>query len=136
MFVASQNNNVKTLQWLYDHGAKEDVRNTKQRWYHTHVDCKSREPQWKHCSGCLIMVPKRMFEQPDNDGVTPMLVASQENHVEALQWLFDHGAKEDVRTPDNDGVTPMYFASQNNHVKTLQWLYDHGAQEDVRTPQR
>jgi hypothetical protein len=26
-----------------------------------------------------------------------------------MQWLFDHGAKDDVRTPDNEGRTPMNY---------------------------
>ncbi len=51
-----------------------------------------------------------------------------------MQWLFDHGAQEDVRTPRNDGATPMWIASQENNVQARQWLFDHGAQEDVRTP--
>ena len=50
-----------------------------------------------------------------------------------MQWLFDHGAQEDVRTPDA-GATPMWIASYNNNVEAMQWLFDHGAQEDVRTP--
>ena len=51
-----------------------------------------------------------------------------------MQWLFDHGAKEDVRTPNNNGVTPMYIASDKNNLEVMQWLFDHGAQNDVRTP--
>ena len=61
-----------------------------------------------------------------------MWIASQNNNVEAMQWLFDHGAQEDVRTPNNNGVTPMYIASHKNNVEAMQWLFDHGA--DVRTP--
>ena len=63
-----------------------------------------------------------------------MFVASQNNNVKTLQWLFDHGAQEDVRTPNNNGTTPMFVASQENQVEAMQWLFDHGAQEDVRTP--
>tara|TARA_B110000091_G_scaffold208226_1_gene247568 strand:- start:455 stop:673 length:219 start_codon:yes stop_codon:yes gene_type:complete len=56
-----------------------------------------------------------------NDGATPMWVASQENNVQALQWLFDHGAQEDVRKPDNDGTTPMCIASQENNMEAMQY---------------
>ena len=55
----------------------------------------------------------------------------QENNVEAMQWLFDHGAQDDVRTPNNQGRTPMICAWK---IEAMQWLFDHGAQEDVRTP--
>jgi len=31
---------------------------------------------------------------PDNEGATPMYIASHKNKVEAMQWLFDHGAQD------------------------------------------
>ena len=39
---------------------------------------------------------KEDIRTPDEDGITPMYIAAQKNTVEALQWLFDHGAQEDV----------------------------------------
>ena len=54
-------NNVEAMQWLFDHGAKR-CSNTRQRWCHTHVRLQVTKTTWKQCSGCLIMVRKRMFE--------------------------------------------------------------------------
>ena len=67
----------------------------------------------------------------NNGYFTPMLIASKNNQVEALQWLFDHGAKEDVRKPNNEGFTPFFLAAERNQVEALQWLFDHGAQKDT-----
>ena len=61
MFLASQENQVEAMQWLFDHGAQEDVR-TPERWCHTHVRLQVKRTTWKQCSGCLIMVRKKMFE--------------------------------------------------------------------------
>ena len=77
-----------------------------------------------------------MFEH-NNAGETPIPgsydVAIKENNVKALQWLYDHGGQEDVRTPDNEGRTPMWLAILYNHVESMQWLHDHGAKEDALT---
>jgi hypothetical protein len=60
-----------------------------------------------------------------------MLLASYNNHVEAMQWLFDHGAQEDVRTPRNDGATPMYVTCERKHLTVVQFLHENGAAQDV-----
>jgi ankyrin repeat protein len=58
-----------------------------------------------------------------------MCIASQENNMEAMQWLFAHGA--DVRTPGKSGMTPMYSASYNGHLRLVQFLHENGAAQDV-----
>ena len=47
----------------------------------------------------------------DNNGHTPMHVASLNGHLEVIKWLYDHGGKDDVTKADNTGYTPMYVAS-------------------------
>ena len=61
-----------------------------------------------------------------------------------MQWLFDHGAKDDVRTPDNEGRTPMNYDNRmilfeqgivnrgdNDHRSYISFIY--GVQIDTRT---
>jgi ankyrin repeat protein len=60
-------------------------------------------------------------------------MAAQENHVEAMQWLFDRGAQGDIRTPRDDGATPMYAASRNKHLRIVQFLHENGAAQDINT---
>jgi len=68
---------------------------------------------------------------PLNNGATPMWIASQKNHLEAMKWLYDHGAQGDVRTPLNNGATPMYAVSRNKHLRIVQFLHENGAAQDV-----
>jgi ankyrin repeat protein len=48
--------------------------------------------------------------------------------------LFEHGAKDDVRTANKDGWTPLNSASNSGHLSLVKFLYEHGAKEDVRVP--
>jgi len=57
----------------------------------------------------IVVVMVGRMQVPSIDGSTPMWIASYKNNVEALQWLFDHGAQEDVRTPRNDAVLLLVF---------------------------
>jgi ankyrin repeat protein len=63
-----------------------------------------------------------------------MYITSHENKAEAMQWLFDHGANEDVRTADNEGTTPMYASCENGHLHGVQFLHANGAAQDVNAP--
>ena len=95
MFVASPKNHVEALQWLFDHGAQEDVRKPHERWFHTNV-CASQNNHVEALQWLFDHGAQRGCSNTQQWWHTDV-VASHENHVEALQWLFDHGAQEDVR---------------------------------------
>ena len=62
-----------------------------------------------------------------------MFVCLESGHLGVAQWLFDHGAAEDVRTARRfDGWTPMMAACSQGRLPVAQWLYRSGAAEDVR----
>ena len=56
----------------------------------------------------LLITAKATVDQAANDGATPLLVASQEGHVEAMQALII--AKAAVDQASNDGATSLYAA--------------------------
>jgi ankyrin repeat protein len=60
-----------------------------------------------------------------NDGATPLLVASQNGHVDVVRILIGRGA--DINKADNDGVTPLWIASLNGHVEVVSILAERGA---------
>tara|TARA_B110000208_G_scaffold172741_1_gene215992 strand:- start:65 stop:616 length:552 start_codon:yes stop_codon:yes gene_type:complete len=63
-----------------------------------------------------------------------MYIACEKNNVELMQWLFDHGAQNDVRTPRNDGNTPMFLACEHKQINIVQFLHKHGAAKDINVP--
>jgi ankyrin repeat protein len=55
-----------------------------------------------------------------NDGWTPLHLASQEGHVKMAEILIQMGA--DVCSLTKNGWTPLHSASQEGHVKIAELL--------------
>ena len=56
----------------------------------------------------------------NNNGVTPLWIASQKGHLEIIKVLIAAGA--DMIKSDNNGVTPLHIASQNGHLEIVKFL--------------
>ena len=54
--------------------------------------------------------------------------------LEALQWLYENGAKEDVVAVTPEGNTPMRLAAYNGNLDIVKFLYSTAAREDVSKP--
>ncbi|MEN9704825.1 MAG: hypothetical protein RLZZ393_704 [Pseudomonadota bacterium] len=65
--------------------------------------------------------PKDMFR----GGMTPLLFAAREGHLETARALLDAGA--DINLADPDGVTPLILALQNIHWDMARFLVERGA---------
>lgn len=66
----------------------------------------------------------------EDDGSTPLLIATQGQHRQAVETLLAHGA--DPNATRGDGVTPLYIACQNGYTDLVEPLLRHKA--DVRLP--
>lgn len=66
----------------------------------------------------------------EDDGSTPLLIATQGQHRSAVETLLAHGA--DPNATRGDGVTPLYIACQNGYTELVEPLLRHKA--DVRLP--
>ena len=66
----------------------------------------------------------------DVDGGTPLLVAAQRGHINAMILLLKAGAEVDLAT--RDGATPLFKAIQECQLDTAWILLDHGATVDSR----
>lgn len=69
-------------------------------------------------------------EERDDDGWTPLLMASYYGHVETVRALLNHGA--DPNGTDWNGGTPLQFAAQNDHDVIVKILLDKGAYVNAR----
>src|SRR6266566_5415229 len=62
---------------------------------------------------------------------TPLHVASQEGHVDAVHVLLDHGAH--VNSQENVNWTPLHFASREGNLEVVQLLLEHEATLNARS---
>jgi len=67
---------------------------------------------------------------PNNNGETPVYMATQFGHSGAVTTLIAAGAN--VNTSDNDGVMPVWVAAQNGDAGIITALTSSGA--DVNRP--
>ena len=63
---------------------------------------------------------------PNNNGNTPLMIATRNGHTEIARMLIDRGA--DVNIPDNNGNTPLTWASDRGNIQIVRMLIDRGAE--------
>lgn len=64
----------------------------------------------------------------DNQGITPLMLASQMNFVEGVEALVKHGARVDVT--NNAGETPLMSAVHARNTEMMRVLLQAGANPD------
>ena len=70
-------------------------------------------------SDCLqaLLNADAVVDVPDEDGLTPLMIASWCGHTAGVQMLIEHGAAPSRRT--ENGVHAGYWAARNGNVDTL-----------------
>jgi ankyrin repeat protein len=150
---------INLVSWLVDHTVQRSSNNDETLKSSTSGSTPSMDFKARDSSGCTLMHhacrdcdlvaaqmllhqfgEKGLVQTRDNKGCTPMYEACKNAKLDVMQWLFNHGGKEDVRTPDLQGCTPMYVACEmvddddfEAKVKVLEFLFDHGASDDICT---
>ena len=61
----------------------------------------------------------------DAEGKNALHYAATEGHIEAGDWLLEHGFS--IETKTKKGLTPFHYAVYKNQIPMAKWLYDHGA---------
>lgn len=66
---------------------------------------------------------------PDENGLTPLIVAASEGKFDAVKLLLENEA--DIDQEERNGVTALMVASAQGHPKIVQLLLDNDAYVDV-----
>ena len=66
------------------------------------------------------------MEIQDNDGMTALILASVDGHIECVRYLIESG-KADVGIQSNNGWTALKCASCRGHTEVCEYLKSKGA---------
>ena len=67
---------------------------------------------------------------PTNDGMTSLLIASQNGHSETVSMLLQHGAH--INMQNHNGFSSLMLASQNGHTETVEMLLQNGGHVNIQ----
>ena len=72
----------------------------------------------------LIKMGADINQSGEQHGGTPLLIASQEGHLEVVKLLIESGGS--VNEADNRGATPLWIASGAGHLEIVKLLIKSG----------
>jgi ankyrin repeat protein len=79
----------------------------------------------------LFYISKPNVNVKGNNGVTSLILASQQGKLDVVEFLFDRGAKvDDVMT---DGKTALLMACKNGHTEIVRILMKKGADQSLKS---
>ena len=65
----------------------------------------------------LLLARGAFVDAPDNEGASPLVIASLFGHALAARELLTHGANPNARV--NSGWTPLHTAADQGHAETM-----------------
>lgn len=89
-----------------------------------HIVTERRDLVWMN----FILGKGAKVDAVDNQGITPLLIATQLRYTDGVTLLLDRGA--DVNRGDNQGQTPLIRAVLNRDLPMVRLLVSRGANPD------
>lgn len=65
------------------------------------------------------------IETKNINGMTPLIVATENRNMAAIVYLLDSGA--DINASDDQGWTPLFWAASAGNLKIFKLLFERGA---------
>ena len=115
--IAANKGNVMVLNYLFDHGAKADVRNSAGETVLENAVMLGN----KDVVALLLDQLKKENADPANLG-TAVIIAAKAGKVDMLQMLADAGAPLENRGPD--GYFPIHWAVKNGNFDAMNFLIE------------
>jgi ankyrin repeat protein len=152
LHLASYQQRIELVRFILDHGADVTARDKEgltplhhafgpRYVYSAGFLCKTSQITGRDIDGNMslswksVEVIRSLVEHgadaaaQDNNGLTPLHLASSWGHIELACLLVERGA--DVTAQSKHGLTPLHLALQHGHVEVARFLAEHGA--DVTT---
>ena len=85
-----------------------------------------------HLKRCLSIDKGADVDKADDEGCTPLYMACQEGHDDAVQLLLRHNAGVN-RVYEEKNETPLFVAAEFDHPSIVQVLIDAGAELDIES---
>ncbi len=83
-------------------------------------------------AGDVAARPPRKVGADFLGGMTALLYAAREGHMESVKALVESGnAHADINTVNGDKISPMVMAITNGHLTIAKYLLDHGADPNL-----
>jgi ankyrin repeat protein len=70
----------------------------------------------------------------EDDGATPLLVASRRGHIECVRVLLDEGPADMIKQVDAKGRSALHSAARRDHAHVARLLVERGLKPTFRRP--
>jgi len=127
IILAAQSGNLAMVQYLHELGANTS---------HVSVNGSTTALQAAHFGHLHVLkfilgINSGLLEQSNQHKTTPLMRASQENHLSVVKFLCELGAG--VNGKNLQGMTALMLASQRGNAEVCRYLIQHGADVDAMT---
>ena len=130
LMLAANLGHVKHGQLLIEHGA--DVRFKSQR-SETLMHAAAHSGDRAVVGWVLEQLPADWVDQPLSNGVTPLMIAADKGHAQAMRLLIEAGAKPTARATVQEAMgsqAVIHFAATKGHVDAMKLLLEQGVSQD------